>query len=40
VLRFPLKATEPRDVLDEIRALLEELAVGESAEVAAPQQRR
>jgi transcription-repair coupling factor (superfamily II helicase) len=40
VLRFPLKATEPRDVLDEIRALLEELAAGESAEVAAPQQRR
>jgi transcription-repair coupling factor (superfamily II helicase) len=40
VLRFPLRATEPRDVLDEIRALLEELAAGESAEVAAPQQRR
>ena len=40
VLRFPLKATEPRDVLNEIRALLEELTAGEVAEVAAPHQRR
>jgi transcription-repair coupling factor (superfamily II helicase) len=40
VLRFPLKATEPREVLDEIRALLEELAAREDVEVAAPHQRR
>ncbi len=40
VLRFPLKATEPRDVLNEIRALLEELTAGEVAEAAVPHQRR
>src|SRR5271155_3191237 len=40
VLRFPLQATEPQDVLVEIRALLEELAAGEEVEVAAPHQRR
>jgi transcription-repair coupling factor (superfamily II helicase) len=41
VLRFPLKATEPLDVLDEIRALLEELTAREDVEVAAaPHQRR
>jgi hypothetical protein len=40
VLRFPLKATEPVDVLNEIRALLEELTADEVAEVAAPHQRR
>ena len=41
VLRFPLNATEPGDVLDEIRALLEALAAREEAEVAAtPHQRR
>jgi transcription-repair coupling factor (superfamily II helicase) len=40
VLRFPLKATEPGEVLDEIRALLVALAAGEEAEVAVPQQRR
>src|SRR6202522_2887946 len=40
VLRFPLKATEPRDVLNEIRALLEELTADEVAEVALPHQRR
>jgi transcription-repair coupling factor (superfamily II helicase) len=40
VLRFPLKATEPGDVLEEIRALLEALTAGEEAEVAAPHQGR
>jgi transcription-repair coupling factor (superfamily II helicase) len=40
VLRFPLKASEPGDVLNEIRALLEALAANEEAEVAAPHQRR
>jgi transcription-repair coupling factor (superfamily II helicase) len=40
VLRFPLKATEPGEVLDEIRALLVALAASEEAEVAVPQQRR
>src|ERR1700691_393056 len=40
VLRFRLKATEPRDVLNEIRALLEELTADEVAEVALPHQRR
>jgi transcription-repair coupling factor (superfamily II helicase) len=40
VLRFPLKAAEPRDVLNEIRALLEELTADEIAEVAVPHQRR
>jgi transcription-repair coupling factor (superfamily II helicase) len=40
VLRFPLKTTDPRDVLNEIRALLEELTADEVAEVAAPHQRR
>jgi transcription-repair coupling factor (superfamily II helicase) len=40
VLRFPLKATDPHDVLDEIRALLEELMASEPAEAAAPQHRR
>jgi transcription-repair coupling factor (superfamily II helicase) len=40
VLRFPLKATEPLDVLDEIKTLLEELAAREDVEVAAPHQRR
>ena len=41
VLRFPLNATEPGDVLDEIRALLDALAAREEAEVAAtPHQRR
>jgi transcription-repair coupling factor (superfamily II helicase) len=40
VLRFPLKATEPGEVLDEIRALLAALAASEEAEVAVPQQRR
>jgi transcription-repair coupling factor (superfamily II helicase) len=40
VLRFPLKATEPGDVLNEIRALLEALAATEEPEVAAPHQRR
>jgi transcription-repair coupling factor (superfamily II helicase) len=40
VLRFPLKATEPEDVLNEIRALLETLAATEEAEVAAPHHRR
>ena len=36
----PLKATDPRDVLNEIRALLEQLTADEVAEVAAPHQRR
>jgi transcription-repair coupling factor (superfamily II helicase) len=40
VLRFPLKATEPGEVLNEIRALLVALAASEEAEVAVPQQRR
>jgi transcription-repair coupling factor (superfamily II helicase) len=40
VLRFPLKATEPGEVLDEIRALLVALAASEEAEVAVPHQRR
>jgi transcription-repair coupling factor (superfamily II helicase) len=40
VLRFPLNATEPGEVLDEIRALLVALAASEEAEVAVPQQRR
>jgi transcription-repair coupling factor (superfamily II helicase) len=40
VLRFPLKATEPLDVLDEIKALLEQLAAREDVEVAAPHQHR
>jgi transcription-repair coupling factor (superfamily II helicase) len=40
VLRFPLKATDPGEVLHEIRALLEVLAASEEPEVAAPQQRR
>jgi transcription-repair coupling factor (superfamily II helicase) len=40
VLRFPLTATEPGAVLDEIRALLDALAAREEAEVAAPHQRR
>src|SRR6201986_3284232 len=40
VLRFPLNATEPGEVLDEIRALLVALAANEEAEVATPQQRR
>jgi transcription-repair coupling factor (superfamily II helicase) len=40
VLRFPLKATEPGEVLDEIRALLVVLTASEEAEVAVPQQRR
>ena len=40
VLRFPLKASEPHEVLDEIRGLLEQLMAGEAVEVAAPQQRR
>jgi transcription-repair coupling factor (superfamily II helicase) len=39
VLRFPLKATEPLDVLEEIKALLEELAAREAVEVAGPQRR-
>jgi transcription-repair coupling factor (superfamily II helicase) len=40
VLRFPLKATDPGEVLHEIRALLELLAANEEPEVAAPHQRR
>jgi transcription-repair coupling factor (superfamily II helicase) len=40
VLRFPLKATDPGEVLHEIRALLEVLAASEEPEVAAPHQRR
>ncbi|MGA3224751.1 MAG: transcription-repair coupling factor [Acidobacteriaceae bacterium] len=40
VLRFPLKATEPGEVLDEIRALLVALAASEEAEVAVPHERR
>ena len=40
VLRFPLKAAEPVEVLDEIRSLLEELMATEPAVAAAPQQRR
>ena len=40
VLRFPLKATDPGEVLSEIRALLEVLAASEEPEVAAPHQRR
>jgi transcription-repair coupling factor (superfamily II helicase) len=40
VLRFPLKASEPGEVLEEIRALLVALAASDEAEVAVPQQRR
>jgi transcription-repair coupling factor (superfamily II helicase) len=40
VLRFPLKAAEPAEVLGEIKALLEALVANEEAEVATPQQRR
>ena len=40
VLRFPLKATEPKDVLDEIRALLDALTASEEVVVAAPQHQR
>jgi transcription-repair coupling factor (superfamily II helicase) len=40
VLRFPLKATEPGEVLHEIRALLVALAASEEAEVAVPHERR
>jgi transcription-repair coupling factor (superfamily II helicase) len=40
VLRFPLKATEPHDVLDEIRNLLEELTAMEPAVAVVREQRR
>ena len=40
VLRFPLRATEPGEVLAELRALLESLAAREEAEVAAPHHHR
>jgi len=40
VLRFPLKASEPQEVLAEIRALLEQLTANDDVEVAAPQRRR
>ena len=40
VLRFPLHATEPGAVLDEIKALLDALAAQEEAEVAGPHHRR
>jgi transcription-repair coupling factor (superfamily II helicase) len=40
VLRFPLKATEPHDVLDEIRALLDELTATEPAVAVGREQRR
>jgi transcription-repair coupling factor (superfamily II helicase) len=40
VLRFPLKASEPQEVLAEIRALLEQLTASDDVEVAAPQRRR
>jgi transcription-repair coupling factor (superfamily II helicase) len=40
VLRFPLKAIEPKEILDEIRVLLEVLTASEEDAVAAPQQQR
>jgi transcription-repair coupling factor (superfamily II helicase) len=40
VLRFPLKATEPKDVLDEIRALLDTLTSSEEVVVATPRHQR
>ncbi len=40
VLRFPLKATEPKDVLDEVRALLDTLTSSEEVVVAAPRHQR
>jgi transcription-repair coupling factor (superfamily II helicase) len=40
VLRFPLKATEPHGVLDEIRNLLEELTATEPAVAVVREQRR
>jgi hypothetical protein len=39
VLRFPLAATDPQDVLVEIWTLLEELTAAEPAEAAAPPRR-
>jgi transcription-repair coupling factor (superfamily II helicase) len=40
VLRFPLQATEPKEILDEIRALLEALTASEEAVVGAPHHQR
>jgi transcription-repair coupling factor (superfamily II helicase) len=40
VLRFPLKATEPKEILNEIRALLETLTASEEPVAAAPQHQR
>jgi transcription-repair coupling factor (superfamily II helicase) len=40
VLRFPLKATEPKEILGEIRALLEILTASEEIVAAAPQHQR
>jgi transcription-repair coupling factor (superfamily II helicase) len=40
VLRFPLKATEPKEILNEIRALLETLTASEEPVAAVPQHQR
>jgi len=40
VLRFPLKASEPQEVLAEIRTLLEQLTASDDVEVAVPTKHR
>jgi transcription-repair coupling factor (superfamily II helicase) len=40
VLRFPLKGTDPPDILLEIRILLEELTSTQAVEVAASTKRQ